>query len=176
MSRSVQSRFVLTTAICFLLGTSLCAQTPDELDGIMRRAPKTCRSEYAEFQSVSYSQCAGKDLTSENQCADEVARRNAVITRWNQFVQDCRTNRSSTQTDRQAPPVSLSQNEVVPHIRSPRLQPRDRGAGRIVRIDRNGNAKSPRHDKRDRNIVDRQNRESSAPIAPSELTEGKLAQ
>ena len=106
---------------CFVLPFSVTAghaESVDELQAILDKVPKECGSDYRIHSYVDYRECdTALDMTSGIKCVDEVARKNAIIWKWNSFVRDCRASENRT---RGSP--SLPERSDVP-LTSPPLQP-----------------------------------------------------
>jgi TPR repeat protein len=87
-------RIVRTLLIALALTFSTMisrAQNVDELQAIMDRAPAECSSNLVQYGYLDYGQCDSS--TNERfgaKCADEVARKNRIIWKWNSFVRNCR--------------------------------------------------------------------------------------
>ena len=88
--------FLLTEALLFSVTVSH-AQNIDELQARMAKAPDGCRPDYQSHNYLDYSECdCISDETLGAQCVNEVARKNAVIWRWNSFVRNCHASERRT--------------------------------------------------------------------------------
>jgi len=87
-------RSVRLIFVCMALpvaATAGHAQNVDELQLIMAKAAKQCSSDFQPYGYLDYHECdAIADEAAGAKCADEVARKNGIIWRWNRFVRNCR--------------------------------------------------------------------------------------
>jgi hypothetical protein len=73
------------------------AEDIDELQAIMAKAPKDCSPDYQSHNYLDYHECDSvTDATLGSQCADEIARKNSIIWRWNSFVRSCHASETQT--------------------------------------------------------------------------------
>jgi TPR repeat protein len=107
------TRCVRTLLVCFALPFSVMAghsQNVDELEAVMAEAQGKCSSNYLPHRYRDYRECdAIADVSAGAKCADEVARENRIIWRWNSFVRNCQA--SDDRTSGVPPPA--------PQFRSP---------------------------------------------------------
>jgi TPR repeat protein len=95
-------RTVRVIFVCAALPVSWTAgraQNVDELQLLMAKAPKACSSDYRPYGYLDYRACDEiADEAAATKCADEVARKNGVVWRWNRFVRNCRDSPASGAT------------------------------------------------------------------------------
>lgn len=79
--------------VCCALSLSMTAghaEFVDELQAIMNKVPKTCRSDYSIYVVKSkYEDCKENNVTEQNCCLDNVTREIEIIGAWNNFVRSC---------------------------------------------------------------------------------------
>jgi hypothetical protein len=66
------------------------AEDVDELQTIMAKAHRECSPDYRPHNYLDYRECdIISDVTLGAKCANEVARKNSIIWKWNSFVRNC---------------------------------------------------------------------------------------
>jgi hypothetical protein len=94
-----------------LLSTVGRAQNVDQLQVIMDKVPAKCSPNYTSYNYMDYQQCdSSTDERFGAKCVNEVARKNRIIWRWNNFVRNCRAAENRAV---RSPPLPRGDNAAV---------------------------------------------------------------
>ena len=87
---------LICLALSFSVMTGL-AQNVDQLQAILAKVPQKCSSDYVPYNYLDYHECDTiVDVRAGTKCVDEVARKNSIIWKWNNFVRNCRASENRT--------------------------------------------------------------------------------
>jgi len=116
--RSVQTLLISQGLLFPLMGSH--AEDIDELQAIMTNAPKACGHGYRPYDYLEYRECDTiSDPTLGARCANEVARKNSIILKWNRFIRTCGASEGQTGSSPAPPGVDLA----APTSSEPTAQP-----------------------------------------------------